>query len=89
MFGVFRNINSRRMAVPFTAIIAMAVPLTVAILAMAVLFTLAIMATSLPAQAQQTGLSPTVAQEAPHVLGFDWPAIEIASAPYEILEEIA
>ena len=76
---MYRNLNSRRMAVP----------LTVAILAMAVLFTLAILATSLPAQAQQTGLSPPVAQEAPHVLRFAWPAIEIASATYEILEEIA
>lgn len=83
---MFRNLNSRRMAVPFTAIMAMAVPF---ILAMAVLFTLAIMATSLPAQTPQTGLSPTLAQEAPHVLRFDWPAIEIASATYEILEEIA
>jgi hypothetical protein len=89
MFGMFRNLSSGRMAVPFTAIVAMAVPLTVAILATAVLFTLAIMGTSLPARAQQTGMSPTVAQEAPRVPRFDRPAIEIASATYEILEEIA
>jgi hypothetical protein len=89
MFDVFRNLNNRRMAVPFTAIMAMAVLLIVAILAMAVLFTLPIMARSLPVQAQQAGLSPTVAKEAPHVVRVDWPAIEIASATYEILEEIA
>jgi|HubBroStandDraft_6_1064221.scaffolds.fasta_scaffold4940407_1 hypothetical protein len=89
MFDVFHNLDSRRMAVPFTAIMAMAVPLIVAILAMAVLFTLAITATSIPVEAQQTGLPPTVAKEAPHVLRVDWPAIKIASATYEILEEIA
>lgn len=86
---MFRNLHSRRMAVPLTVILAMAVPLIVAILAMAVLFTLAIMATSLPVLAQQTGLSPTVTKEAPCVLRADWPAIEIASATHEILEEIA
>jgi hypothetical protein len=76
---MFRNLHSRRMAVP----------LIVAILAMAVLFTLAIMATSLPVLVQQTGLSPTVAKEALYVLRADWPVIEIASATHAILEEIA
>lgn len=75
---MFRNPNIPRKAVPFTA----------AILAMAVLFTLAIMATSLHVKAQQTGLSRTDSQKTPHVLRFAWPAIEIASATYEILEEI-
>jgi hypothetical protein len=58
MFGMFRNPDRRRSAVVFV----------IAIAAMAVLFTIAIMATSLPAQAQPTGLSPTVAQDAPRVL---------------------
>ena len=58
---MFRNPGRRRSAVVFV----------IAITAMAVLFTVAIMATlatSLPAQAQPTGLSPTVAQDAPRVL---------------------
>ena len=78
---MFRNPNRRRRAVPFV------IPIT----AMAVQFTIAIMATlttSLPAQAQQTGLSRTVAQDAPHVLRLDWLAIAIASATYENLEEL-
>ena len=65
MFDVFRNLNNRRCAVPFT----------VAILVMAVLTMLAIMATSL--------------REAPYVLRVDWPALEVAGATDEILEEIA
>ena len=76
-----RNPNRRRRAVPFV------IPIT----AMAVQFTIAIMATlttSLPAQAQPTGLSPTVAQDAPRVLRSDRPAIAIASATYENLEEL-
>jgi hypothetical protein len=82
MFGMFRNPGGRRSAVVFV----------IAITAMAVLFTVAIMATlatSLPAQAQPTGLSPTVAQDAPRVLRSDWPAITIANATYENLEEFA
>jgi hypothetical protein len=79
MFGMFRNPDRRRSAVVFV----------IAITAMAVLFTIAIMATSLPVQAQPTGLSPTVAQDAPRVLRSDWPAIAIASATCENLEELA
>jgi hypothetical protein len=82
MFGMFRNPGRRRSAVVFV----------IAITAMAVLFTVAIMATlatSLPAQAQPTGLSSRVAQDAPHVLRSDWPAIAIASATYEKFEEFA
>ena len=79
---MFRNPNRRCRAVPFV----------IAITAMAVLFTIAIMATlatSLAAQAQPTGLSPTAAQDAPRVLRSDWPAIAIASATCENLEELA
>jgi hypothetical protein len=82
MFGMFRIPDRRRSAVVFV----------IAIAAMAVLFTIAIMttlATSLPAQAQPTGLSPTVAQDAPRVLRSDRPAIAIASATYVNLEEFA
>jgi hypothetical protein len=64
----------------------------IAIAAMTVLFTIAItatLATSLPAQAQPTGLSPTVAQDAPRVLRSDWPAIASASTTYENPEELA
>src|SRR3954469_9873000 len=41
-----------------------------------------ILATLLPVQAQQSGLTPTVAH-ATHELHFDWPAVEISSATYE------
>jgi hypothetical protein len=82
MFGMFRNPDRRRSAVVFV----------IAIAAMAVLFTIAIMATlatSLPAQAQPPGLSPTVAQDARCVFRSDRPAISFASATYENLEELA
>jgi L-aminopeptidase/D-esterase-like protein len=42
-----------------------------------------ILTASLPARAQQNGLTPTVAH-GPHELQFDWPAIEISSATYEV-----
>jgi|HubBroStandDraft_3_1064219.scaffolds.fasta_scaffold720862_2 hypothetical protein len=79
---MFRNPDRRRSAVVFI----------IAIAAMTVLFTIAItatLATSLPAQAQPTGLSPTVAQDAPRVLRSDWPAIASASTTYENPEELA
>ena len=41
-----------------------------------------VLATLLPVEAQQSGLTPTVAHAA-HELHFDWPAVEISSATYE------
>ena len=52
-------------------------------LRLALPFAAAFIATSFPAQAQQSGLTPTVSHSS-HLLQFDWPAIETASATYEV-----
>jgi hypothetical protein len=89
MFDVFHNLNNRRMAVPFTAIMAMAVLLIVSINRWGQSCLLRQYRKRSCHDREREQHSDCQAKEAPHVLRVDGPAIEIASATYEILEEIA